>query len=61
MAEAFAAVKIANDVVCRDCCTMEEMVTAQRGITDTLSNDEVTATEYACGRCGKKIEPFKPF
>jgi hypothetical protein len=40
---------------------MEEMVTAQRGITDPVSNQEVEENEIICARCGKKIEPFKPF
>jgi len=61
MSEAFAATKIANNVVCRQCLNMEEMVTAQRGITDPVSNAEVTENEILCARCGKKIEPFKPF
>ena len=61
MAEVFSAVKIADDIVCRDCLTMEEMVTAQRGITDSLSADEVEETEYTCARCNSAIEPFRPF
>jgi len=61
MAEVFSAVKIADDIVCRDCLTMEEMVTAQRGITDSLSAEEVEEKEYICARCNNKIEPFRPF
>ena len=61
MAQVFAATKIAKDIVCRQCLTMEEMVTAQRGITDPVSNEEVEEKEIICARCGKKIEPFKPF
>ena len=60
MAEVFSAVKIGDEIVCRNCLTIEEMVTAQRGIIDTLSADEVEATEYICSRCDKKIEPFRP-
>ena len=59
MPEVFSAVKIATDVVCRDCLTMEEMVSAQRGITDSLSADDVRAKEYKCSRCNQKIEPFE--
>ena len=61
MSEAFSGVKIADEVVCRDCLTMEEMVTAQRGITDSLSADEVESMECTCTRCNSKIEPFRPF
>ena len=61
MAQVFAATKIAKDIVCRQCLNMEEMVTAQRGITDSLSAEEVEETEYICSRCNNKIEPFKPF
>jgi len=57
----FAATKIADDIVCRKCLNMEEMVTAQRGITDPVSNEEVEEKEFTCARCGKKIEPFRPF
>jgi hypothetical protein len=59
MPEIFSAVKIADEIVCRDCLTMEEMVSAQRGITDSLSADEVKATKYTCSRCGNEIEPFE--
>ncbi|MDY0042122.1 MAG: hypothetical protein RBS57_17560 [Desulforhabdus sp.] len=61
MAEVFSAVKVGDEIVCRECLTMEEMVTAQRGVTDTLSAEEVEQTEYTCFRCKSKIEPFKPF
>ncbi len=61
MAEVFSAVKIGDETVCRQCLTMEEMVTAQRGITDSLSAEEVEQTEVMCSRCNSKIEPFKPF
>jgi hypothetical protein len=40
---------------------MEEMVTAQRGITDPITNEQVEEKEYICARCGNKIVPFKPF
>lgn len=59
MPEVFSAVKIATDVVCRDCLSMEEMISAQRGITDSLSADDVRAKEYTCSRCKQKIEPFE--
>ena len=61
MPEVFSAVKIGDEIVCRECLTMEEMVTAQRGVTDSLSAEEVEQTEYTCSRCKSKIEPFKPF
>jgi len=61
MAEVFSAVKVGDEIVCRQCLTMEEMVTAQRGITDSISAEEVERTEYVCVRCKTKIEPFKPF
>ena len=57
----FAATKIGDDIVCRQCLNMEEMVTAQRGITDPVSNEEVEEKEIICTRCNNKIEPFKPF
>ena len=57
----FAATKIADKIVCRQCLNMEEMVTAQRGITDPVTNQEVEEKEILCARYGKKIEPFKPF
>jgi hypothetical protein len=38
---------------------MEEMISAQRGITDSYSADDVRETEYTCSRCNKKIEPFE--
>jgi len=57
----FAATKIGDDIVCRQCLKMDEMVTAQRGITDTITNEEVEEKEIICARCGKKIEPFRPF
>jgi hypothetical protein len=31
------------------------------GITDPVSNEEVEEKEIICARCGKKIEPFRPF
>jgi hypothetical protein len=61
MSQVFAATKIAKDIVCRQCLNMEEMVTAQRGITDPVTNEEVEEKEILCARCGKKIEPFRPF
>jgi hypothetical protein len=57
----FAATKIADGIVCRKCLNMEEMVTAQRAITDPVSNEEVEEKEIICARCGKRIEPFRPF
>ncbi len=59
MAEVFSAVKVGDEIVCRQCLTMEEMVSAQRGIQDSLSADEVRETEYTCSRCNNKIEPFE--
>ena len=59
MAEVFSAVKIGDEIVCRQCLKMEEMVSAQRGIQDSLSADEVRETEYICSRCNQKIEPFE--
>jgi hypothetical protein len=61
MSQVFAATIIGKDIVCRQCLNMEEMVTAQRGITDPVSNEEVEEKEIICARCGKKIEPFRPF
>ena len=57
----FAATKIAGKIVCRDCLNMEEMVTAQRGITVPVTNEQVEAEEMICARCNKKVEPFRPF
>jgi len=57
----FAATKIGDGIVCRKCLNMEEMVTAQRAITDPVTNEEVEEKEIICARCGKKIEPFRPF
>jgi hypothetical protein len=59
MAEVFSAVQVGDEVVCRSCLTMEEMVSAQRGIQDSYSADDVREKEYICSRCGKKIEPFE--
>ena len=56
MAEVFSAVQVGDEVVCRDCLRMEEMISAQRGITDSYSADDVRETEYICSRCNKKIE-----
>jgi len=57
----FAATIIGGDTICRKCLNMEETVTAQRGITDPVTNEQVEAEEIICARCGKKIEPFVPF
>jgi len=57
----FAATIIGDDIVCRQCLNMEESVTAQRGITDPVTNEDVEKKEIICARCGQKIEPFKPF
>jgi len=57
----YAATIIGDDIVCRQCLNMEEMVTAQRGITDPITNEQVEEKEYICARCGNKIVPFKPF
>nr|MBC8360881.1 hypothetical protein [Candidatus Desulfatibia profunda] len=57
----FAATIIGDDIVCRQCLNMEETVTAQRGITDPVTNEDVEKKEIICARCGKKVEPFKPF
>jgi hypothetical protein len=57
----FAATKIAGKIVCRDCLNMEEMVTAQRGITEPVTNEQVEEEEMICARCNKKVEPFRPF
>jgi hypothetical protein len=35
MAEIFSAVQVGDEVVCRDCLKMDEMISAQRGITDS--------------------------
>jgi len=59
MADIFSAVQVGDEVVCRGCLKMEEMISAQRGITDSYSADDVRETEYTCGRCNKKIEPFE--
>ena len=59
MAEVFSAVQVGDEVVCRNCLKMEEMVSAQRGITDSYSADDVRETEYICSRCNNKIEPFE--
>jgi len=59
MADIFSAVQVGDEVVCRDCLKMEEMISAQRGITDSYSADDVRETEYTCSRCDKKIEPFE--
>jgi hypothetical protein len=59
MADIFSAVQVGDEGVCRDCLKMEEMISAQRGITDSYSADDVRETEYNCSRCGKKIEPFE--
>jgi DNA-directed RNA polymerase subunit RPC12/RpoP len=59
MADIFSAVQVGDEVVCRDCLRMEEMISAQRGITDSYSADDVRETEYTCSRCNKKIEPFE--
>ena len=59
MADIFSAVQVGDEVVCRGCLKMEEMISAQRGITDSYSADDVRETEYICGRCNKKIEPFE--
>lgn len=37
MAEIFSAVQVGDEVVCRGCLKMEEMISAQRGITDSYS------------------------
>jgi len=50
MAEIFSAVQVGDEVVCRDCLKMEEMISAQRGITDSYSADDVRETEYTCSR-----------
>ena len=55
MAENFAATKIGDDWVCRKCLTMVEEVTAQRGITPTITYDEAEGGDYTCGRCENKI------
>ena len=55
MSENFAAVQIGDELVCRKCLTMEEQVTAMRGITDTLSYEVVDAGDYSCTRCNNKI------
>ena len=57
----FAATKIAGKIVCRDCLNMEEMVTAQRGITEPITNEQVEQEEMICARCNNKVEPFSPF
>ena len=57
----FAATMVADDIVCRKCLNMEETVTAQRGITDTITNEQVEEKEYICARCNNKVEPFVPF
>ena len=59
MADIFSAVQVGDEVVCRGCLKMEEMISAQRGITDSYSADDVRETEYICSRCSKKIEPFE--
>ena len=57
----FAATMVGDDIVCRKCLNMEETVTAQRGITETITNEQVEEKEYTCARCNNKIEPFVPF
>ena len=59
MVDVFSAVQVGDEVVCRDCLRMEEMISAQRGITDSYSADDVRETEYTCSRYNKKIEPFE--
>jgi DNA-directed RNA polymerase subunit RPC12/RpoP len=59
MADIFSAVQVGDEVVCRNCLKMEEMISAQRGITDSYSADDVRETEYTCVRCNKKIERFE--
>lgn len=59
MFENFSGVEFGDETVCRKCMTHEETITAVRGFTDKLSDDEVGSREYICSRCGNQIVPFK--
>ncbi len=55
----FSGITFGDEIVCRKCMTHEETITAIRGFTDKLSDDEVASKEYTCSRCKNQIVPFK--
>lgn len=55
----FSGIAFGDETVCRKCMTHEETITAVRGFTDKLSDDEVVSKEYTCSRCNNQIVPFK--
>ena len=57
--ETFSGIAFGDETVCRKCMTHEETMTAIRGFTDKLSDDEVASKEYNCSRCNNQIVPFK--
>ena len=57
MSENFPGVEIGDETVCRKCMTHEETITAVRGFTDKLSDDEVASKEVICSRCDNQIVP----
>ena len=57
--EKFSGISFGDETVCRKCMTNEETMTALRGFTDKLSDDEAVSKEYTCSRCNNQIVPFK--
>ncbi len=55
--EKFSGIAFGDETVCRKCMTSEETMTAMRGFTDKLSDDEVVSKEYICSRCNNQIVP----
>lgn len=57
--DTFAGIAFGDETVCRKCMTHEETITAIRGFTDKLFDDEVASKEYICSRCNNQIVPLK--